>query len=82
MPHVIALKDHPHHLTRYEGKGTKTSVFKLFRELAKIWKCNLSFSKIQIFPSLYELRKTWKYSQPQTNISKSKFMDKLGKLMS
>ena len=48
MPHVIALKDHPHHLTRYKGKGTKVSIFKLFSELGKICKCNLTFSKIPI----------------------------------
>ena len=23
MPHVIVVKDHPHHLTKYEGKGQK-----------------------------------------------------------
>ena len=35
------------------------------------------------FPSLYELRKTWKYTQPQTNIQNPnvEFMDELGKLM-
>ena len=48
MPHVTVLKDHPHHLTKYEGKGTKISIFKLFSELGKIWKCNLGFSKIPI----------------------------------
>ena len=72
MPHVIVLKDHPHHLTKYEGKGTKISIFKLFRELGKIWKYNLSFSKIPISHLFYELGKTWKYTQLQTNISKSK----------
>ena len=54
-PHVIVLKDHPHHLTKYEGKGTK--IFNLFRELGKIWKCNLSFSKIPIFHCFHELGK-------------------------
>ena len=72
MPHVIELKYHPHHLTKYEGKGTKISIFKLFSELGKIWKCNLSFSKIPISHLFYESGKTWKYTQPQTNISKSK----------
>ena len=48
MPHVIVLKDHPQHLTKYEGKGSKISIAKLFSELGKIWKCNLSFSKISI----------------------------------
>ena len=48
MPHVILLKDYPHHLTIYENNGTKISPFKLFSELGKIWKCNLGFSKIPI----------------------------------
>ena len=48
MPHVIERKDHPHYLTKYEGKGTKISIFKIFNELGKIWKCDLSFSKIPI----------------------------------
>ena len=49
MPHVIVPKDHPHDLNKYEGKGTKILIFKLFNELGKIWKCNLSFSEIPIF---------------------------------
>ena len=71
-PHVIVLKDdhpQPHHLTKYEGKGTKISIFKLFSELGKIWKCNLGFSKIPVSHLIYELGKTWKYTQPQTNLS-------------
>ena len=68
----IVLKDRPHHLAKYEGKGTKISIFKLFSELGKIWKCNLGFSKIPISHLFYELGKTWKYTQLQTNISKSK----------
>ena len=59
MPHVIVLKDHPHHLTKYEGKGTKISIFKLFSELGKIWKCNLGFSKIPISHLFYELETKW-----------------------
>ena len=31
----IVLKDRPHHLAKYEGKGTKISIFKLFSELGK-----------------------------------------------
>ena len=46
------MKDHPHHLIKYEGKVTKISIFKLFSELGKIWKCNLGFPKIPISPSL------------------------------
>ena len=47
-PHVIVMKDHPHYFTKYEGKETKISIFKLFSDSRKIWKCNLSFSKIPI----------------------------------
>ena len=42
------LQDHPHHLTKYEGKEKKISIFKLFSELGKIWNCNPGFSKIPI----------------------------------
>ena len=43
----------PHHLTKYEDKGTKIWIFKLFSELqlGKIWKYNLGFSKIPILVS-------------------------------
>ena len=84
MPHVIKLKDHPHHLTKYEGKGTEISIFKLFSELGKIWKYNLNFSKIPISHFFNELGKTWKYTQPQTNFQNAnvEFMAELGKLMS
>ena len=83
IPHVIVLKDHPQHLTKYEGKGSKISIAKLFSELGKIWKCNLSFSKIPISNLFYELGKTWKYT-PQTDFQNPnvEFMDELGKLMS
>ena len=52
--HVI-LQDHPHHLTKYEGKRTKISIFKLFSELGKIGKFNLGFSKITKSHLFYEL---------------------------
>ena len=71
MSHAIVLKDHPHHFTRYEGKGTKISIFKFFSEWGKFGNQSKLF-KNPNFPSLYELRKTWKYTQPQTNILKSK----------
>ena len=62
MSYVIELKDHPHYLANYEGKGTKNSTFKLFSALGKIWKCNLSFSKIPICHLFfYELGKAFKY---------------------
>ena len=69
MPHVL-LKDHPYHLAKYEGKGTKISIFKLFSELGKIWKCNLGFSKIPISISFVNWRPNFES------------MDKLGKVMS
>ena len=72
MPHVVVLKDHPHHLTKYESKGTKIQIFKIFNELGEILKCNLDFSTIPISHLFYELEKTWKYRQPQTSISKYK----------
>ena len=52
--HVV-LQNHPHHVTKYEGKGTKISIFKLLSEMGKIWKCNLGFSKIPISHLFYEL---------------------------
>ena len=87
-PHVIVLKDHPqpHYLTKYEGKGTKISIFKLFSELGKIWKCNLGFLKIQIsFMSWENLggidspRLTFENLNVESKFQK---MDELAKLMS
>ena len=53
--------------------GTKISILKLFNQLGmKICKCNLSCSKTLISHLFYKLGKTWKYTQPQTNISNSK----------
>ena len=72
VPQVV-LKDHPQHLTEYEGKGTKISICKLFNKLGKNWKCHLRFSKVPISHLFYALEKTWKYTQPKTNISKSRF---------
>ena len=74
MPHVV-LKDHLHHLTEYEGKGTKSLIFKLFSELRKTLKCNLGFSATPISHLFYELGKTWKYTQPKTNISTSDILN-------
>ena len=84
MPHVIVLKDHPHHLTKYEGKGTKISIFKLFSKLRKIWKCNLSFSKIPIshfFKSLEKLGNIHSL-RPTFQNPNVEFMGELGKCMS
>ena len=82
MPHVIVLKDHPHNLTKYEGKGTKISIFKLFSELGKIWKGNLSFSKIPISYLFYELRKLGNIHSPRPTFQNPyvECMDELGKL--
>ena len=84
MPHVIVLKDHPHYLTKYEGKGTKISIFKLFNELGKIWKCNLRFSKIPISHSFMNLEKLGNIHSPRPTFQNPnvEFMDELGKLMS
>ena len=51
----VELQVHPYHLTKYEGMETKISIFKLFSELGKIWKCNLGFSKIPISHLFCEL---------------------------
>ena len=51
MPHVIVLKNHPHHLTKYEGKGTKISIFKLFSDLENLEMQSRIF-KSPNFPSL------------------------------
>ena len=73
MPHVV-LKDHPHHLRKYEGKRdtSKILIFKLFSEQVKIWKGSLqqAIRKSQIsisFMNCVKLGSTW------TNISKPKF---------
>ena len=82
MLRVIVLKHHPqpHHLTKYEDKGTKISIFKLFSELGKIWKYNLGFSKIAIpisFHLFYELHSP----RPTFQNPNVESMDELGKLM-
>ena len=84
MPHVIILKDHPHHLTKYEGKGTKISIFKLFSELGKYWKCNLGISKIPISHLFYEVGKSRDIHSPRPTFQNTNLesMDELGKFMS
>ena len=66
MPHVIKLKDRPHHVTKYEGNRTKISIFKLFSELGKIWKYNLNFSKIPISLSFMNWEKLGNIHSPRT----------------
>ena len=51
MAHVIVLKDHRDNLTKYEGKGTKISIFKLFSELENLEMQSRLF-KNPNFPSL------------------------------
>ena len=53
----VALKDHPHHLTKYEEARGQKSQFQTFNELGKIWRCNLGFSKIHIFFSFMNWKK-------------------------
>ena len=62
-PHMSnLLSNHPHHLRKCESKGIKISIFKLFSELGKTWKCNLGFSNISISHLFYELKtKFWIY---------------------
>ena len=69
-----------HHLTKYDGKGTKISMFKHFNELAKISNCNLiatflSFMKLEKLGRIHSLRPT--FQNPNY-----KSMDELGKVMS
>ena len=83
-PHVV-LKNHRHHyLTKYESKGTKVSIFKLFNEFGKFWKCNLGFSKIQIFLSFMNWEKLGSIHSPRPTFKNPnmKSMDELGKVMS
>ena len=84
MPHVIVLKDHPQHLTKYEGKGSKISIAKLFSELGKIWKCNLSFSKIPISHLFMNGEKLGNIHSPRRTFQNPnvEFTDELGKLLS
>ena len=51
MAHVIVLKDHRDNLTKYEGKGTKISIFKLFSEFENLEMQSRLF-KNPNFPSL------------------------------
>ena len=85
-PHVIVLKDHPqpHLLTKYEGKGTKISIFKLFSELGKIWKCNLGFSKIPISHFFKNWEKLGNMHSPRPTFQNHdvESMGELGKIMS
>ena len=84
MPHVIVLRDHPQHLTKYEGKGTKISILKLFSELGKIWKCNLGVSRIPISLSFMNWEKLGniRSSRPTFKNLNIEPMDELGKRMS
>ena len=77
---MIVLKDHPqsHHLTKYEGKGTKITIFKLFSELGEIWKCILGFSQIAISHLFYELQSP----RPTSQNANVESMDELGERMS
>ena len=56
-----------------KGDTSKIPVFKLLSEFEEISKGCLGYPKIAIFHLIYELGKTWKYTQPKLNISKSKF---------
>ena len=51
----------------------KNPNFRFFSELRKIWKSFIGYLKIPIFRLIHELGETLKYTQPKTNISKSKF---------
>ena len=79
------LKDHSHHLTKYEGKGTKISIFKLSSdELVKIWKYNLGFQKSQFPISFMNWEKVGNINNPRPTFqnANAESTDELGKLMS
>ena len=82
MSRVIVLKDNPHYLTKYEGKGANISIFELFNELGKIWKCNLNFSKISVSHLFINWEKLWNIHSPRPTFQNPnvEFMDELGKL--
>ena len=73
-----------HYLTKYEGKETKLSIFKLFNEFGKFCKCNLGFSKIQILLSFMNWEKLGSIHSPRPTFKNPnmKSMDELGKVMS
>ena len=71
MPHVIVLKDHPHHLTKYEGKGIKISIFKLFSELENLEMQSRLF-KNPNFPSLLWIGKNLEIYTAPDQFSKPK----------
>ena len=79
------LKDNSHHLTKYEDKGTKISIFKRFSdELVKTWKCNLGFQKSQFSISFMNWEKVGNIHNPRPTFQNANVesTDELGKLMS
>ena len=82
------MKDHPqspHHLPKYEGKGTTISIFKLFSELGKIWKMQSRLFKKTQFPiSFMNWEKPENIHSPRLTFQNPNVesMDELGKLMS
>ena len=77
----LVLKDHLHHLTKYESKGTKISIFKLFSELGKIWKCNLGFQISQFPISFMNWEKLENIRSPRPTFQNQniEYMDQLEK---
>ena len=71
-------------LTIWQNMMAKILIFKVFNELRKIWKCNLGFSKIQIFLSLMNQEKLGSINSPRPTFQNPNFksMDELGKVMS
>ena len=69
-------------MTKYKGKGTKISIAKLFIELWKIWKCNLGFSKFQVFLSFMNWKKLGSIHSPRPTFQNPNFesMDELQKV--
>ena len=64
MPHVIALKDSPRYLTKYEDKGTKISMFKLLMNWGKSGNAIWAFQKSQFPISLWIEKNLEIYTAP------------------
>ena len=59
-------------LTIWPDMKASGQKFQTFYRIGENLEIQSKLFKNPNFPSLHELRKTWKYTQPQTNISKSK----------
>ena len=68
--HMLCWKTIP---TIWQNMIAKILIFKLFNELGKIWKCDLGFSKIQIFLSLMNQEKLGSIHCPRPTFQNPNF---------